>query len=128
MEDYYTRVIQIEEIIIEKAYLVDKNDNLLPRTTISKFSNFKEKQNVFLPKSKTHIYQKRILKRDHGYLETNKSRNVCFFSISQNYHQREIPKLKKYIAFIEIIAFEITNKRNTNPLEQLDNSAEEVFF
>lgn len=58
IEDYYTIIIQIEEIVVEKAYLVCKNDNLLPRTTISKFFfNFKEKQNgCFFFQSLRNIY------------------------------------------------------------------------
>ena len=71
IEDYYTIIIYIEEIVIEKAYLVCKNDNVLLRTTISKFFLIlkKSKTFVFLSKSKKHIYQQRKLKRDHAYME-----------------------------------------------------------
>ena len=71
IEDYYTIIIYIEEIVIEKAYLVCKNDNVLPRTTISKFFLIlkKSKTFVFLSKSKKHIYQQRKLKIDHAYME-----------------------------------------------------------
>lgn len=71
IEDYYTIIIQIEEIVVEKAYFVCKNDNLLPRTTISNFFSIlkKSKTFVFLSKSQKHIYQQRKLKRDHAYME-----------------------------------------------------------